>query len=141
MALRDVITNLQSKAAALSGMKEAPTDPPESINQFPFALTYVQNGSWTPESAGFSHALISLVTEIHIARNVLPLDIQKALPFFEPFLRAILNDLSLGSTVDTIGLIEFSFGGMTYGESGGIPVQTIGWKFTISDVKITILGS
>lgn len=140
MALRDVVTNLQSKAAALSGVKEAPIDPPESANQFPFAVTYVRSGEWHAESAGFSHALVTLVTEIHIARQILPLDVKKALPYFETFLQSILNDLDLGNTVDTVPLIEFEFGGMSYGEQDGVPISTIGWRFTLSDVKVTILA-
>ena len=144
MALRDAIARLQSHAGALSGMKEAPIDPPESANQFPFAVSYVRNGSWHVESAGFSHAFVTLVTEIHLARNILPLDIVAALPFFEPFLRKLLADQTLNATVDNIGNVDFSFGPMEYGEQAGIPFATIGWQFVLSGpegdgVKVTIL--
>jgi len=139
MALRDAITRLQSHAGALSGMKEAPIDPPESANQFPFAVSYVRGGTWHVEGAGFSHALVTLVSEIHIARTLLPLDIQLALPFFEPFLRKLLNDQTLNDTVENIGDVDFSFGAMEY---AGQP--TIGWLFVLSGpdgagVKVTIV--
>jgi len=138
MALRDAIARLQVHAGSLVGMKEAPTDPPESANQFPFALSYVRAGSWRAESAGFSHAFVTLVTEIHVARSALPLDIQLALPFFEPFLQKLLGDQTLNGTMDNIGEVEFSFGSMKY---AGQP--TLGWQFVISGpdgagAKVTI---
>jgi len=143
VALRDAIARLQSHAISLSGVKEAPIDPPESANQFPFAISYVRSGSWHVESAGLSHAFVVLVTEIHVARNILPLDIQAALPFFEPFLRKLLADQELNGTVNNIGNVDFSFGAMQYGEQGDIPITTIGWQFIISGpegagAKVTI---
>jgi len=138
VALRDAIARLQSHAGALAGMKEAPIDPPESANQFPFAVSYMRSFSWKIESAGFSHAFVMLITEIHVARNVLPLDVQLALPFFEPFLRKLLADQTLGGTVDNIGGATGGFGSMEY---AGHP--TLGYQFVLTGpegdgVKVTI---
>jgi len=143
MALRDAIVSLQSKALSLPGIKEAPIDPPESANQFPFAISYVRAGTWHIESSGFSHAQVQLVTELHGARTLLPTDIQTMLPFFEQFLRKLLADQTLGGAVDNIGNVDFSFGVMEYGVQGGVPIQTIGWQFVLSGpdgagVKVTI---
>lgn len=126
MALRDAIADLQNKASSLPGMKEAPIDPPESVNQFPFAMSYVRGGTAHAESAGFGHAQVQLVTEIHVARTNMATDTQTALPFFEQFMSKLLADQTLGGFVDNIGDVEFLFGTMAY---AGQP--TLGWQFVI----------
>jgi hypothetical protein len=133
MALRDALARLQFHAGTLPGVKEAPVDPPESANQFPFAVSFVTAGSWHVESQDFSHALITFATEIHVARTNLPRDIQIALPLFEGFLRALLKDQTLNGNVDTIGTVTFAFGRLEYGG-----IETIGWRFDTGETKITL---
>jgi len=133
MALRDAVARLQVHAGSLSGMKESPTDPPESANQYPFAVTYVRGGSWHVESAGFSHALVTFITEIHVNRQNLPTDVARVVGFFEGFMQKLLGDQTLNGNIDTISTVDFEFGSMVY--SG---VETLGWRFVIGESKVTI---
>lgn len=138
MSVVGAITRLQAIAGGLSGVKEAPTYPPEAANQFPFSVSYVppSAGSWHVESAGFSHLLVTLVTEIHVARTNLPKDMATALPYGELFLQALLNDQTLSGAVDTIAAVGVEYGRMEWGG-----VETIGWRFTLADTKLLINSS
>lgn len=131
MSLSTVIAAIQTKAGGLSGIKEAPTNPPESANVYPFAVSYAKSGTETPQSSGWAIGLHTIICEIHIARQVLPKDIALALPFYELFRSAILSDPTIAGTVATVNALRYEFGRLEYGNK-----QTIGYRFEI-DVKLT----
>lgn len=130
MSLTSAIAAVQVKAAGLSGMQACPTNPPESASQFPFAVTYARVGEETPQSAGWSVGLHTLVCEIHCQRTVLGLAVAQALPYYELMRSALLGDVTLGGAVVTTNQLRYTFGAMEY---GGTP--TIGYRIEI-DVKL-----
>lgn len=128
--LRTVISAIQAHALT-AGAKEAPTDPTEAANVFPFSVCYPETGSIGAEAQGQRRDLTTLVLDLHVARALLPDDIQGALPFYESFPDLLINDPTLGGTVSTINMsadsrITWEFGEMTY---AGQP--TLGWRFHI----------
>lgn len=131
MSLSTAIAAIQATAGAITGIKAAPTSPPESASVFPFAVSYAKSGTETPQSAGWAIGLHTIVCEIHVARQVLPKDIALALPFYELFRSAILSDPTIAGTVATVNVIRYEFGRLEYGNK-----QTIGYRFEI-DVKLT----
>lgn len=135
MSLSGAITRLQYHAGLLSGVKEVPTSPPESANEFPFVVTYPARGKFFNPS-GWSKGLHTIFVEIHCARVILPAAVTQALAYVEAYPNLIMNDPTLNSTVDTIILSEeddgipYTFGRLEWGG-----VQTIGVRFEVT-VKI-----
>jgi hypothetical protein len=134
MALRDAITALQVKALTLSGMRGAPTDPPESINQFPFSICYDKSGSLQLESAGWALDMATIVCEIHCSRQSLPTAIAQAMSFREPFYRLLIADPTIASTVLEVRAVRYTFG---YLDWGAVKDAHIGYQFQI-DVKLQV---
>jgi hypothetical protein len=131
MSLVTAITRVQAIAGGLAGIRQAPTNPPESSAMFPFAVSYAKSGTETPQSAGWSVSLHTLVCEIHCQRSNLPLSVAQALPLYELFAAAVLADPTLAGTVQTTNQLRYTFGGMKYAD-----VPTIGYQIEI-DVKTT----
>jgi hypothetical protein len=127
------IAALQTKAAGLTGIKLAPTSPPESTAVYPFAVCYARLGQETPQSSGWSIGLHTLVCEIHLSRANLPVAITAALPYYELFRSAVLGDPTLTGTVQAVNQLRYEFGAMKYAG-----VETIGWQI---QVDIKLLGS
>ena len=131
MTLVTAIAAVQTVAATLSGIKQAPTNPPESSAMFPFAVTYASSWNETPQSSNWSVSLHTLVCEIHCQRSDLSRSVAQALPLYEAFAAAILADVTLAGTVQALNALRYTFGAMEYGG-----VQTIGYRVEI-DIKTT----
>jgi hypothetical protein len=133
---QDAIARVQAIALGLSGMKEAPDYPPESVNQFPFAVTYYRTGEITME-AGWMKAVYTLFCELHFARQVLPLAVAKAMPYHNTMLAALQADPTLNGTVSTVvSPVLTTFGVLEYGGPENIH---IGWRFTITVKQETVI--
>lgn len=126
---QDVISRIQAIARGLPGVKEAPDYMPESINQFPFALSYYRQGN-TTAMAGWRKGLHTLFLEVHISRQVLPAALRSAMPFYEKVIDALIDDPTLNGTVSTIVWpVNHTFGWLSY---GGTDNAHIGWRFEIT---------
>lgn len=123
MALRDAIIDIQQKALNLSGVKRADDDPPESMSEFPFAVSYVVSGVVPMGSHGFSNYLHVIFCEIHIARTILADSISRAMPYIESMALALINDPTLGDTVQSVNEISYEFGELKWGEDSHIGVR------------------
>jgi len=128
MALSDAIGEVQSIVGALSGIKGAPDNPPESINQFPFSLCYAYRGEWQRMS-DWKKGLHTIVCEIHFSRQNLPKAIEMAMPYAESVPNALLGNPTLNGTVDTIyDQITYEFGFLPWGGQNDVH---IGFRFEI----------
>lgn len=132
MSLQDAIADIQAKVLTLSGIKEAPNYAPEAMNQFPFSVSYATSGTWAIPSGGWKKGLHTIITEIHIARGILPKAIETAMPYCESFPNKIFSDPKLSNTVDTVNEIRYTFGFLSW---AGEKEVHIGWKFEI-DLKM-----
>lgn len=133
MTLATAIADVQAKALTLSGIKGAPTNPPESANVFPFVVSYARTGNFKP-GAGWANYFHTIFTEFHIARQLLPVAISTALPYAESFGALILADPKLSDTVQEVREVRYTFGRLSWGD-----VDTIGFRFEI-DVKCSLTG-
>ncbi|HOA25576.1 MAG TPA: hypothetical protein PKI52_16315 [Aggregatilineales bacterium] len=126
-AIQDVWLSLQ--VAGQPAVKAAPAQPTESMTQFPFVVTYPARARVTP-MAGWTKSVVTLYTEFHMGRSILPRNVEVAIAYYEPFLDALRADITLGGSVDAIvGDIRAEFG---YLEWAG--EKHVGWRFEI-DVK------
>ena len=123
---------VQDKARGLMGMRLAPKYPPEQANEFPFAITYPRGGTLRLEWGNTLINEMELVTEIHLTGPDLATASERAYPYLERFLKALLDDFTLGATFSSTSAgnlrlpIRHRFGFLDY--FGG---QTIGWEFEI----------
>lgn len=126
---QDAIARIQTIARGLAGMVEAPEYVPESINQFPFAMTYYRQGN-TTSMIGWRKGLHTVFCEIHVARQILPNALKLAMPFYERFMIALIADPSLGGTVSTVVWpVNHTFGWLEFGPADN---KHIGWRFEIT---------
>jgi hypothetical protein len=131
VSLVTAIARVQVLAGQITGIKQAPTSPPEQAAMFPFTVTYARTGTETPQSAGWSVSLHTLVCELHCQRTILPLAVAQALPLYEALAVKLLADPTLAGTVQAINQLRYTFGQLEYGG-----VQTIGYRVEI-DIKTT----
>lgn len=132
MAIRNVIIKLQAHAKT-AGAKEAPTDPDETAFQFPFTACYPGSASIEQGPGGGRKDIVNFELSFHVNRVNLPIDIQQVESFYDAFPTLLVNDPTLGGTVNTIVFdegIKMEFGKMKWADT-----ETIGMKFTIP-VKI-----
>jgi len=122
----DAIAQIQSMVKSLALIKEAPSEPPESANQFPFTIAYPGRGTFQFETYGWGTGLNEIVLEVHFARTNLPKAIRQAIPFHEQFLDLLIADPTLSGTVTTVNQVDYEFGQLEYAS-----VQTIGWLYTL----------
>lgn len=126
---QDVIERIQAIARDFPEMTEAPNYVPEGINQFPFAMTYYRLGNTTAQS-GWRKALHTVFCEIHVARQILPVAIKTAMPYYELMLAQLEADPTLGGTVSTIlWPVNHTFGWLEFGVETN---RHIGWRFEIT---------
>jgi hypothetical protein len=132
--LRDAIREIQAVIQAVPGIRRAPSEPPEQITAFPFALAYTSAGTLQIGPPELMTGLHNIVCEIHISREAeLARAIEDALRFSESIPMAIMKGLKDGTftAFQTFGEISYTFGPLGWGG-----LATIGFRFTITNVKI-----
>ncbi len=129
-SLSDAIKQVQVIVSGISGIKKAPQYPPEKMSEYPFAIAFPGNGTFTPDASGTKRGLHTITLEVHTARKNMAQDIAAVIDYGESVSSALLNNLRLNSTVDTINGVGYQFGPLGYDT-----VPTIGYTFSI-DVKI-----
>jgi len=138
-AVQTVIGEIMDLMGALSGVKAAPDYPPEDMNSFPFIVAYEGPGMWMWGTAGGTYgekkALLSIIVELHVARQNLPNDAQRASYYSDAIPNAIMkgirtdflnNSIDAIQQIDTTGLIALKWG----------ETDTLGYRFTIQGIKI-----
>ena len=130
MGISDITEAIAGVAAELTGMRGAPARAPDSINAYPFAITYCRRGTWRANDATFKTGLLTFVCDIHLGR--LP-DLGRVLGAHEEYVNefpnALLADLTLDSAVDTINDIRYELLPLYYAG-----VETFAYRFEI-DIK------
>lgn len=112
-------------------------DPPESINQFPSAITYIGYGE-TQDGANGGFSLHTLIAEIYIAGQLLPQAVDEAKKWPDLVRTALKygDDPTWGGTIShVVWPMRYKSGAMRYiGNAGGEKLH-YGIQFTIP-VKI-----
>lgn len=132
MSFVAAVQALQAHALSLSGVMEAPTYPPESINQFPFAVAYPANGRILGVSAQFRRELHTVFVEFHCARTILPTAVEQAITYLTGFPPLLTADPTLGGAVQTVLMdadqpITYEFGRLNWNG-----IDTIGIRFRVT---------
>lgn len=130
MTVGRAISELQKCALAISGMRAAPPTPTESASVYPFAVSYERAGRLALRSSGFGDNIVTIYTEFHVSRQLLPRAIEQAMGMRDEFIRSIIADPTLNGTVSTVQDVRWTFGRLEWGG-----VETIGYRFEV-DVKI-----
>jgi hypothetical protein len=132
MGISAAIAEVQALIGSLDGIRGAPIEPPESINQFPFAVAYLGGGTWA-HAGNWKRGLHDIVIELHINRADLPRDIRAALKYSESVPDILMSNPRLNETVDHIlttadNPLSYEFGPMEWGS-----VKTLGyrWRLTV----------
>jgi len=128
LTIAGAIAQVQTLAAALTDMAMAPSYPLESFNEFPFAITF--QGPSRYEGGPVKQQFITLITEIHVSRANLPVNIAKVAGYGDTFPAAIWADPTLAGTVTCVNAVRCAgLAPLGYGD-----METIGFRFEI-DVK------
>lgn len=137
MALKDAVQDIVDELKKLDDIRRVPDNPPESNNQFPFAIVYPIRGLYMTGPPGVMKGLHNINIELHVARRDLPRDFDIVMDLFDQIPDQLLTTLkdSGFSNLETFGNIEYEFGPLSYAG-----VDTIGVTYLITGVKIqTIL--
>jgi len=129
--LQGAVSALMELVGDVTGIREAPEFPLDSINIFPVAVGYARTGRFMFNSPGEMKALHDIVVEVHFKRAHLRSAVEKAMDFSDAVPAAIMADPTLGGAVDTFEEITYEFGALDYGGT-----QTIGFRFLVRNVKI-----
>jgi hypothetical protein len=133
--LGDAIAQVQTTVLTVTGIKAAPSVPPEQLSgEFPFSVAYPGEGNWTEAVAGLKQILAAIVVEIHFQRGDLPSDVTAALGYGDSIPNALFKKLGtdkFGGTISAFSNIRYTFGSMDWGS-----IKTIGWRFFLEGVKI-----
>ena len=129
--LQQVIDQIQDAVGALSGIRAAPDEPPESLNVYPFALAYSRDG-FHEQRQGKMVGTHNIVVELHVARKDLARDIATAMGYAKSVPDAIFAAQEDGSIAGAswLGRISYTFGPMAWAEQ-----PTIGFRFVVEDVR------
>lgn len=130
-AIDSVIGELQGRIANLTGIRSAPTEPPETINFFPFVVAYPESGIISRMDYHRKKELHNVAIEVHLARKDLPRDYDNAMSYYDNIVNEIVEDPTFGGYAETFDEVTYEFGELGYGNT-----QTIGWKFIIQNIKI-----
>lgn len=122
-------------ARALTGMRGAPVAPPDSINVFPFAVTYVADGTFDGVATSWKKHLFTVECDVHVGRDS---DGARAYGLVEAivdtFSNAIEKDPTLTGSSDTITTFTWRLEPRTYGG-----VQTLAVAFRIGVKQETVI--
>lgn len=125
--------------ANVSGIAQAPTNPGETMNIFPFAAIYLADGILSVGPIGTRKSLYNIVIDILTNRIDLAHDLEILNPFIDSIPLALLAEVSDGGdkfsgTISTFRELRMSYISVT--DYAG--VQMVGYRFIMSDVKILV---
>ena len=133
MALKDAVQEIVDELRKISDLRRVPDEPPETNNQFPFAVVYPIRGEYGGGYVGSMKGLHSVVIELHIARKDLPRDYMQVMDLIDEIPKQIMiarKDARF-SEMSAVGTIEYEFGALSWGG-----VDTLGVTYIITKVKV-----
>ena len=115
MSLENAVTGLVGLLEEVVGLSY--DDPPESLNEFPVGIAYINSGEITfTASGGYGLHLISV--DIYHARQILPQAIDEVKQWPLAIFDALKADQSLGGAVShVVWPIRYKAGPMFYGNT------------------------
>jgi len=139
MTVATAVAAIAAVVDGVSGVTLAPTYPRETMNESPFAVTYVITGEIDIGPIGTRKSLLNIAIDLLIPRRDIALDMETLTPFLDTVPAALLGELSTGGdifsgTINTFDFLSIEFiPDVVYGG-----VQHIGYRFLMNNVKLLI---
>lgn len=130
-------TQIMLVVSNVSGIKQAPVNPGETQNDYPFAVGYMATGNLVAGAIGTRKSLYNIAIDLLTRRINLPDDLALLDPFVDSIPLALISEVSgdgnrFNQTISTFEQITMQFIPMVkYAE-----VECIGYRFVMNDVKI-----
>jgi len=131
--LKDALAEIIDELQTMSGIRRVPDEPPENIDQFPFAIVYPLTGVYTVGPSTLMKGLHSINIELHVARKDLPRDYSTVIDLIDeiPYqINKLRKDGKL-TAMSTFGDFTFTFGPLSWAN-----VETLGVTYTLTEVKV-----
>jgi hypothetical protein len=131
-----IIQAVMDIVGAVSGIREAPDYPPEQLSDFPFAVCFPGEGTHSFSVPGERLFLGNVILEVHVSRVDLPVAVQNSIGFGDTIPNALMKftvttgSLPLNGACDTFENVTQTFGELGWGDT-----QTLGYRFTITNIK------
>jgi hypothetical protein len=135
---KQILQAIVSVVRSVSGINGVPDYPPDQIPEraFPFAVVYPGNGTHAFGVPGEKLYLGEFVIEVHVARKNLPAAVQGVIDYGDAVPAALMDDIVNGNILRTAGLDTFGSVQQTFGELDWGDMQTLGYRFILTDAKI-----
>lgn len=135
-SLAGACTAIASVVAGVSGVKAAPANPTENINERIFALTYVMSNAVEISEIGTKQNLANIAVDLITPLSTLSDDIAALLALVDTISTALISETSsggdmFGNAIDTFSFLRVEF--IPYYPYSG--VNCIAYRFTLEDVK------
>jgi hypothetical protein len=136
--LENAIEQIVNTLRTVSGLRNVPVNPPETMSYDVFAVVYAFSGSIDIAPIGSRKALHQIAIDVLTKR----IDISKSIATLKPLIDTVSNvllaEVSTGGTIFNNSISTFS--NLTYNwvsvDYGGVPV--VGYHFMMVDVKILV---
>lgn len=130
-------TQIMNVISSLTGIHQAPVNPNETQNDFPFAVGYLASGNLGAGATGTRKSLYNIVIDLLTRRINLPDDLATLDPFIDSIPLALIQQVSgngqrFSLTISTFDEITIQF--IPAVDYAG--VQCIGYRFIMNNVKI-----
>lgn len=130
-------TQIAAVVAGVTGIHQAPTNPNETQNDYPFCAIYLASGNLGAGPIGTRKSLYNVVIDLLTRRINLPDDLALLDPFIDSIPAALIAEVSatgdkFSNTISTFDEITMTF--IPSVDYAG--VQMIGYHFVLNNVKI-----
>ena len=138
MSVRTALDAIVSVVSAVSGIRQAPTNPTDNPSAYPFAICYPMDGVLVNGAMGTRKFLVNIAIDVYTAKKDMARDMALITPFIDTIAAALLAEVSdsgdrFGGLISAIGDISFELLGDPPPYAG---VQVIGYRFMMTNVKI-----
>ena len=124
---------LAAKVRALTGIRAAPDDAPDTALAYPFAVTYFQSGSWRGDDATWKTAPQTWAIDLYLGRYP---DVGRVLAAYseypESLGQAIVSDENLTAAATLVSEVRCRFTRMNY-----IGIDCVGYHFEVDVTAIS----
>lgn len=137
MGVNTALAEIVAVVSVVSGIRQAPAQPTETANVYPFAITYAMDGELKAGAMGTRKHLVNIAIELLTARKDLARDMATIAPYLDSLCSALLAEVSDSGTqfnhsISTFDTIAYEF----LPDVNYAGVQMIGYRFTLTNVKI-----
>ena len=139
MTVTAALTAIAATVAGVSGVKTAPANPQENINEYPFALVYAMEGVQNIGPIGARKVLFNVAIDLLTIRRDISIDMAILTPFLDSIPGALSGEIHtsgdlFSGTIQTFENVRFEFL-PAYPYAGA---DMIGYRFVMENIKILV---